>query len=691
VTPSVNQSRVNQSRRLSALDGIRAFAVIGVMLFHFGVSWAQGGLLGVDVFFVLSGFLITSLLCREFHRSGTVRLRAFWSRRARRLLPPLLVLLLGVALYAHFFATSVDVGSLRKDALATLVYVANWRYIASNQGYFAMAQSPSALLHAWTLGIEEQYYLLWPHIALFTLRRRGPRGLAVVAGVGAVASALEMGILYAAGVSVNRLYYGTDTRAQALLVGSFLAALGAVAVGTGSGGTDETLPSPLPPSWTATAGRRQWVVGVGIVGAVVLLSCARSLVGTDPVLYRGGFFVVALATGAVITTVVTAPTAVLSRILSLPPLVFVGRISYGLYLYHWPLFLVINNAHTGLSGAELLWARLAATFAAATVSWFVIETPIRRQHLPVRVVAPLSAVVTGLVVVAVVASTSVPAFPAAPPPRPGALSLSERSQLQAAHAFTSRPIRLLLLGDSVALTLGLGLSVDTASHYGVREYDEAALGCDLDPNLRIHRSDAVAPATRGCVNWPVVWAGDVKRKSPDVVGILLGRWEVADHYFDGQWTHVGQPLWDDHLVAELGQAVRVVSAHGARVALFTMPYIDPPVESPSGVPFSENEPSRVRAYNAIVRKVAAHYAPVTALIDLNRALDPHGVYTATIDGVTVRSTDGVHVSIDGGELMRGFIDPEVAALGLAAREARAATTSTGGAGLTPTAKAAPLR
>ncbi|MGH9019344.1 MAG: acyltransferase family protein, partial [Acidimicrobiales bacterium] len=401
--------------RLSALDGVRAFAVLGVMFFHFGLPWAQGGLLGVDVFFVLSGFLITSLLCREFGSSATIALRSFWARRARRLLPPLLVLLLGVALYAHFYAGSIDVTSLRKDAVATLLYVANWRFTFSNQGYFAMAQAPSALLHTWTLGIEEQYYILWPVVALVVLRRRGPRGLAVVAGVGALASAVEMVVLDLAGVSVTRLYYGTDTRAQALLVGSFLAALGAAgAARTGPGGgparrNQTTLTTPaLPPSWSRTLRRRRLIGGAGLLGAVVLLGAAHRLVGTDPVLYRGGFFVVALSAAAVITAAVSLPTGLMARVLSLPPLVAVGRISYGLYLYHWPLFLVINNAHTGLNGAALLWARLAATFLAATVSWFLVETPIRRQRLPAAVVAPLSALATGAVVAAVVVATAVP-------------------------------------------------------------------------------------------------------------------------------------------------------------------------------------------------------------------------------------------------------------------------------------------
>ena len=656
--------------RLTALDGIRAFAVLGVMLFHFGVPWAQGGLLGVDVFFVLSGFLITSLLCREFDRTSTVRLRAFWARRARRLLPGLFVLLLAVALYAHFYATSVDVTSLRKDALATLLYVANWRYIVSNQGYFAMGQAPSALLHTWTLGIEEQYYVVWPLVAVLVLRWRGPRGLAVVAGVGALASAVEMVVLYAAGFSVNRLYYGTDTRAQALLVGSFLAAVGATAAGTGRRRDRRGDWRALPASWTGTVGRRRLVTLAGVAGAVVLLAMAHSLVGTDPLLYRGGFFVVALSAGAVITAVVTGPSTLLARFLSLPPLVYVGRISYGLYLYHWPIFLVVNNAHTGLAGAELLWARLGASFAAATVSWFLIETPIRRQRLPTAAMAALTTATTGVVVAAVFVATVVPAAAAAVPrPTKDGLTTIERSELSAAHAFTTRPLRFLLFGDSEALTLGQGLSVDTVKNYGVRLYDRATIGCDLDPNLEVMLSGSVGPATPGCQNWPAVWAADVDSVRPQVVGILCGRWEVADHLYDGQWTHIGETLWDDHLDADMAEAIRVVSAEGARVVLFTIPYVDPPNESAAGVPFPENQPSRVRAYNAVLRRLAARFPKVATVVDLNKFLDPDGVYTPTIGAVTVRWTDGVHITPAGGELIQPEIEPTVAALGLAAEHA----------------------
>jgi peptidoglycan/LPS O-acetylase OafA/YrhL len=157
-------------RRFSALDGIRALAVLAVLFYHAGISWLGGGLLGVDVFFVLSGFLITSLLCRELARSSTIRLGRFWAQRARRLLPALLILILGVALYCALFRNTIDVGAIRGDALSTLFYVANWHFILSDQGYFVQSAAPSPLLHTWSLAVEEQFYLVWPLVALFVLR-----------------------------------------------------------------------------------------------------------------------------------------------------------------------------------------------------------------------------------------------------------------------------------------------------------------------------------------------------------------------------------------------------------------------------------------------------------------------------------------------------------------------------------------
>ena len=644
--------------RFSALDGIRAFAVLAVLFYHAGISWMGGGLLGVDVFFVLSGFLITTLLCRELAGSGTVRLVRFWAQRARRLLPALFVLVLGVAAYAFAFRDSIDLSAVRGDALSTLAYVANWHFIFSDQGYFAQAAAPSPFLHTWSLAVEEQYYLIWPLVALFVVRRWGLAKLALTAGVGALSSAVLMVVLYGAGFSVDRLYYGTDTRAQSLLIGSFLGAVGA------HRGRDFSI---VPARWTATArSRRLWAVP-GLVGAVFLVWAWHALAGTNPFLYRGGFLLVALAAGSVIVTVVTLPTSVLARVCSLRALVFTGRISYGLYLYHWPLFLVIDHAHTGLLGAPLVAVRLSVTFAVAIASYHLVEEPIRtgrvlrgRKGMAVTGAAAL-ATAGALVVATVVPLASADAAPqldgpAAPVPHLSAATVSS----------AATPIRFLLLGDSVALTLGMGLGVDSLQRYRVDFLDEGTLGCELD-DVPVDLSGTITPATPGCLDWWATWSTWVADFRPDVVGLLVGRWEVSDHYYDGRWVHVGDPDWDAHLTSELDTAVNIFTAHGAKVVLFTMPYVDPSQEAADGTPFSENDPARASLFNALLEGVARHRSNVVTLVDLNRMLDPTGRYQTVVDGLTVRTTDGIHISVPGGEWLQPQILPTVVARGRQAR------------------------
>jgi peptidoglycan/LPS O-acetylase OafA/YrhL len=211
-----------------ALDGLRALSVLGVMLYHGGSL--TGGFLTIDVFFVLSGFLITSLLLGEWVKRVTIRLGQFWARRARRLLPALLVMLVGVALYAKLFATPGEFANLRLDSLSTLFYVANWHFIIGNSNYFVQTAQTSPLAHMWSLSIEEQFYIVWPPVVLVMLhlgrRLRPSRRLWPVmatAVAGAVASAVEMRLLFLHHAPIMRIYEGTDTRSQDILVGSALA------------------------------------------------------------------------------------------------------------------------------------------------------------------------------------------------------------------------------------------------------------------------------------------------------------------------------------------------------------------------------------------------------------------------------------------------------------------------------------
>ena len=273
--------------------------------YHSGISWIGGGLLGVDVFFVLSGFLITSLLCRELARTATVRLGRFWAQRARRLLPALFVLVLGVAAYAYVFRHSIDVAAVRGDALSTLLYVANWHFILSDQGYFVQAAAPSPLLHTWSLAVEEQYYLIWPLVALFVVRRRGVRALAVTAGVGALASAVLMVVAVSAPASRST----ASTTAPTPGPRRCWSARSSVR----SGPTRGTASPSSRTAWTSTARQRGSGPCPGASGRrLPRLGVARPG-RAGPVPLPRGFLVVALAAGAVILSCVTVPASLLPR------------------------------------------------------------------------------------------------------------------------------------------------------------------------------------------------------------------------------------------------------------------------------------------------------------------------------------------------------------------------------------------
>lgn len=647
--------------RLAPFDGIRAFAVIAVLLFHAGVPGVGGGLLGVDVFFVLSGFLITSLLCGEFWSRGTIRLGQFWAARARRLLPALLILLLGVAIYAFVLRDSLDLSAIRGDAISTLLYVANWHFIVTSQGYFSQSVAPSPLLHMWSLGVEEQYYLIWPLVTLFVLRRHGPRAVAWVAGVGAAASALLMASMFMAGFSPDRLYYGTDTRAQALLVGS---ALGAIA--------SRREWSVIEPRWAITQRGRIAGAVLGVLGAGWLLWSFHAFQGQEAVLYDGGFLTVALATGAVITVVTSYRYSALAHGLSVRPLAYVGRISYGIYVYHWLLFLIINHAHTGLSGFPLLAARLGATLLAAVTSFHLIEQPIRKgtlvRHLRGLAIGAAGAATTGaIVVLATVPPASANTFTTMSSLMPAA----ERQDLAAAGAFHRHPIRFAIFGDSVALTTSMGLSRKSVPHYGVRILDGATLGCDISPLGKSRLGGVVFTASPNadCGSWRPMFQKAMDRVHPDVVGLIVGRFELADHYYQGQWVHLGEPGWDAALERNLNQAVTIFAERRTPVLLFTFPYIDPPQEQPDGSLYPENQPSRVDAWNRIVRSIAYEHPQQVRMVNLNRMLDPQGHFTTVVDDVQVRwPNDGIHVSLAGGELLQRRVLPEAGALGLQDRE-----------------------
>ena len=331
-----DESEVSHTRLayLPALDGVRAFAVVAVMMYHGGIAWLNGGFMGVDAFFVLSGFLITSLLVGEWRQSLTIRLGAFWGRRARRLLPALLLMLLFVAFFASVIVPRGTYGALRLDALSTLLYVSNWHFILVGSNYFNETQSASPLIHTWSLAVEEQFYLVWPLVVLgvlhFTKSLKVLLGVCIVA---AIASATEMYLLYRHTININRVYLGTDTRSQCLFVGC--------AAGGGPRGHHPAPPRagasvPGRAVRPATTAGRLLCGAVGIAGAAGAVAIWVDTKETSPFPYEGGFFVIGICTAAVILSAVGAPRSLVPRFLSLTPIRYIGRISYGIYIWHWP-------------------------------------------------------------------------------------------------------------------------------------------------------------------------------------------------------------------------------------------------------------------------------------------------------------------------------------------------------------------
>jgi peptidoglycan/LPS O-acetylase OafA/YrhL len=354
--------------RLTGIDGLRAIAVAAVLVFHAGLA-LPGGFLGVEVFFVISGYLITGLLLVEWTATRRISLRRFWFRRARRLLPALFAVLLATLAFAVVVLPD-EVARLRSDAAAAAAYVSNWYLVLGEQSYFETADRQSPLLHLWSLAVEEQFYVVWPvvlAVGLAVLRRRGMLLLTIA---GAVASAAWMASLFDPATDPSRVYYGTDTRLTGLLLG---AALAFVWVPSG----EER--SPAEP----TAGRRAWPGRVAdaavLAGAAVLGWAFLALDGGAPLLYQGGFVVVGLATLAMIAGAVHPDGWLGRRVLELAPLRWLGTRSYSVYLWHWPIFAVTRpGIDVELDGPVLLAIRLVATGVLAELSYRLVEQPIRR-------------------------------------------------------------------------------------------------------------------------------------------------------------------------------------------------------------------------------------------------------------------------------------------------------------------------
>jgi peptidoglycan/LPS O-acetylase OafA/YrhL len=672
---------------------------VAVLAFH--LHLIDGGYLGVDLFFTLSGFLITSLLVAEWTARGTIDFRAFWVRRARRLVPAVLLVLVAVGLATRTWASATLFDQVRHDALATLAYVANWRSVAAGTDYWNLFARPSPLEHTWSLAIEEQFYVVWPVVAgalLLWFGRRPPtptadprdtsthadadadealptsdtathaaiadrgagptsaaggpadagagaapvgarsrpgppspelvrhrldRFLAVTVGL-AVASAVVALVRYRSAEDANRVYFGTDTRAAAILFGA------ALAIATARFG--------------ALAGRRARAA-LEVAAALALAGLVWAwfeLRGTDDRLYQGGLLACGLAATLVLAAVSHPTRGPLARVLSFPPLRWIGLISYGLYLWHWPIITFFTPGRTGVYGTGLLLWRVGLSVAFAAASYFAFEKPIRHglgRGWPMRVATPLAVVA---VVCAVVWSTDGGSKPF------GAFG-GGRNKLRIAATpvppvSPDRP-RLLVVGDSGAWALQYPLE-PVAAERRIDWVDRGTPACGIargdgrsrQPDGRI----LVDPP--GCRDWPRRWNWYLGRVQPDVALVFSVAPAGAARWLEGEWRRDCDPVFDRWYQSEYEHGLEVLGRTGARVAVTTIAYLDSDSDFDGRFPQAD-------CRNETIRRAAA--ATGAQLVDLYDWACPNGrtcrttVRTRSGREVELRP-DGLHYSGPGG-------------------------------------------
>ena len=598
-----------------ALDGLRALSVMAVILYHAGIHWIPGGFIGVEVFFVVSGFLITSLLIDEQHVSGKVSLKQFWIRRARRLLPALFTMLV-VALVAVTFFAKDSAADFRRDVVPALAYFSNWWQIYFVETPYFAANSLPMLRHLWSLAVEEQWYVLWPVVFTFVLgNKRIPRWISAVA-IGLLAAGVMVGTALAFiadnETRINFLYLSTLTRSSGLLLGAALAWAW----------------RPWKKAVNRFAKTRSCVSDAFALAAFAVLGYIAAFIhAADELLYVGGLAAATIASAVIIAVVVRSGNSQVKKVLSIPLLVEIGRRSYGLYLWHWPIF-VVTSAR--LSSTRLAYA-LCATVIVNEFVYQFIEVPTRkgaignwlrqRQQLSAmrrRLPVVLSAVVVALVGVSSVQLSGIQArdvsvdtgnadvvfvVPTSIPSPATTLANTPATSTTLAKL----PRRLLIVGDSQAHAIAINkpsgiektFSITDGSIDGCGVYDRGVgIGGETG---KFRRNFA------NCSGFETKWAKTAASSRADVALVVIGAWEVMDLQINSLLFKLNTVPADTIFKTQLQRGIDALRKQNVAVALLEVACMRP-VESKGGpVPPlpQRGDDSRTGHLNALMREVAA--------------------------------------------------------------------------------------
>ncbi len=644
-----------------ALDGLRAVAVVAVILYHvhsldaLRLKRVAGGFFGVELFFVVSGYLITSLLLQEHASTGRIDLRQFWIRRARRLLPALAAMLVAVGVWASLWRPDT-LGGLRHDVLPAIFYISNWWQIFSGDsgGYFAQLSTPPLLRHLWSLAVEEQWYLLWPLIVRALVGRRRLGALLAIAGL---AAALIGVVTYRTGSqsSANFVYLSTITRASGLLLGSALAVV-------------------WRPWRSATANQRSLPVldAAALAALAVLIFAVTRWSNTSTVVYRGGMLVVSVASLVLIAAAVHPGAHLTRRVFGSVALAAVGRRSYGMYLWHWPI-LVLTDATRSTSR---LLVSLALTVVVAEACFRLVEEPVRRGALgrwwasqpsgsfdkigysvaALALLVPLTIRIAGASTSSVVVGGQAAAFELATTPSTIAAVDASATSPTATAAATLGPVRVVVVGDSQAESLVKNLPSGIESIFSIT--DGSVPGCGVWDDGSIWSSfENYRRANGGCAGWPAKWQVSAKNAQADVALVMVGAWDVFDVAYNEGVAAFASASWDAKFTASLQKGITVLSGAGAKVALLEVPCMNPVRAKGAAVPPlpERGEPWRTGHVNDLLRRIAAADPAHVSFVPGPREWCNDAAIRTSLD----YRWDGVHVYRPGAKLILESIAPSL--------------------------------
>jgi peptidoglycan/LPS O-acetylase OafA/YrhL len=613
---------VSKNGHVTALDGMRGIAVLLVLLFHFKIGPFRGGFVGVTVFFTLSGFLICSRTLTEVGRSGGFAVKDFFERRIRRLAPAAIVCILAVVIATNLIGTHEQRSSITGDAIAALANVANWRFLVNGTSYADLFAAPSPLNHFWSLAIEEQFYLFFP-VVVWLLLKLPSRARAISVAL-VVSVALEWSAHAASSAdSYNRFYYGTDARMSELLIG-VIAALSL---------SYWRIPLHRP------AGRQRFTVTLLAAAALTAIVIGAITYRNGALSYEhGGAVLMALATAVLIIGGLEGSNGV-ARLLSARWLVWVGKVSYGAYLYHWPIF-ALSGKHWGpLHGLSLGLTQLTLSLLLAGLSYRFLESPIqRRRFAPTRPVlmrhwmkalAGVAVLAVALTLVHPVSGASrfAPAassagstgsnssgtgssgatspglqVPAAEKVKPGAVVAPSNAAV--------RPLRVLVTGDSTGLVMANALvSYQNAHPKALQVLNLSLPGCPITPTDLIRNYSGEAGQNVSlCAGWSTTFPKQIEAFKPDVSVVFLSVMEQTDQRrLNGSWDNLLDPTYRAHQEAEFIQFATMLGSTGAPVVWANAPYVKFQLD----LPWLSDNPARTDMLNQMYRDIAAKDPKIT--------------------------------------------------------------------------------